>query len=272
MTDAAETPLAELARLRRRVRELEAEVTTLRDSEAEQRAMFSAMTDAVLIVDRDGRYLRVPETASEARHKPDPRLLGKTMHDALPAAEADAFVAGIRRVLAERRMLNNVYSRTIAGEELWFSANASPLGADTVLLVVREITDDVRHEQALRDNLRQQERLREHEAALLRLSTPLIPIGDDILVMPLIGRLDAALLEHAQDTLLNGIAAARARGDRRRHRRRRARRGRRRGPAEGRPGPPAARRASCSPASAPASPRRWHRPPPRGPTSPSAPV
>ncbi|MFY0534523.1 PAS domain-containing protein [Nannocystis pusilla] len=98
----------------------------MRASEAEQRAMFSAMTDAVLIVDRDGRYLRVPETASDARHKPDPRLLGKTMHDALPAAEADVFVAGIRRVLAERRMLNNVYSRTIAGEELWFSANASP--------------------------------------------------------------------------------------------------------------------------------------------------
>ncbi|MFY0534524.1 STAS domain-containing protein [Nannocystis pusilla] len=52
--------------------------------------------------------------------------------------------------------------------------------------------------------MRQQERLREHEAALLRLSTPLIPIGDDILVMPLIGRLDAALLEHAQDILLKG--------------------------------------------------------------------
>ncbi|MCY1065429.1 PAS domain-containing protein [Nannocystis sp. RBIL2] len=211
MTDAAETPLAELARLRRQVLELESEVTALRASEAEQRAMFSAMTDAVLIVDRDGRYLRLPETATSARHKPDPRLLGKTMHDALPAAEADVFVAGIRRVLAERRVLNDVYSRTIAGEELWFSANASPLGADTVLLVVREITDEVRHEQALRDNVRQQERLREHEAALLRLSTPLIPIGDDILVMPLIGRLDAALLEHAQDILLKGVAAARTR-------------------------------------------------------------
>lgn len=211
MTDAAETPLAELAHLRRRVLELESEVTALRASEVEQQAMFAAMTDAVLIVDRDGRYLRVPETASDARHKPDPRLLGKTMHDALPAAEADGFVAGIRRVLAERRMLNNVYSRTIAGEELWFSANVSPLGADTVLLVVREITDEVRHEQALRDNVRQQERLREHEAALLRLSTPLIPIGDDLLVVPLIGRLDAARLEHTRDMLLNGIASARAR-------------------------------------------------------------
>lgn len=211
MTDAAQTPLAELARLRRRLLELEAEVTALRASEAEQRAMFSAMTDTVLIVDRDGRYLRLPETAPGARHKPDPRLLGKTMHDALPAAEADVFVAGIQRVLAERRVLNNVYSRTIAGEELWFSANASPLGVDTVLLVVREITDEVRREQALRDSVRQQERLREHEAALLRLSTPLIPIGEDILVVPLIGRLDAARLEHARDLLLDGVAAARAR-------------------------------------------------------------
>jgi rsbT co-antagonist protein RsbR len=210
MTDPVEGPLAELARLRRRVAELEAETAALRSSEAELRAMFSAMTDAVLIVDRDGRYLRLPETAPGARYKPAPDFLGKTMHDVLPHDLADAFVADIRRVLAERRIVNSVYSRTIAGEELWFSANASPLGADRVLTVVREITDQVRHEQALRDNLRQQELLREHEAALLQLSTPLIPIRDDVLVMPLIGRLDASRLEQAQGALLQGVAAARA--------------------------------------------------------------
>ncbi|PCC68875.1 PAS domain S-box-containing protein [Nannocystis exedens] len=211
MTDAAETPQAELVRLRRRVAELEAEALALRASEAELRAMFSAMTDAVLIVDRDGRYLRLPETAPGARYKPAPEFLGKTMHDVLPPGHADAFVADIRRALAEDRVVNSVYSRTIRGEELWFSANASPLTADTVVVVVREITDEVRHEQALRDNLRQQERLREHEAALLQLSTPLIPIRDDVLVMPLIGRLDATRLGHAQATLLQGVAAARAR-------------------------------------------------------------
>ncbi|MDC0716719.1 PAS domain-containing protein [Nannocystis bainbridge] len=211
MTDPAETPPAELARLRRRVAELEAEAAALRASEAELRAMFAGMTDAVLIVDRDGRYLRLPETAPGSRYKPAPEFLGKTMHEVMPPAQADMFLADIRQALGEGRVINTVYSRTIAGEELWFSANASPLTTNSVLVVARDITDQVRHEQALRDNLRQQQLLREHESALLRLSAPLIPIRDDILVMPMIGRLDAARLDQALETLLQGLASARAR-------------------------------------------------------------
>jgi rsbT co-antagonist protein RsbR len=208
--DPVADPAAELARVRGRFAELEREVATLRASEAELRAMFAAMTDAVLVVDRDGRYLRLPETAPGMVYKPAPEFLGKRMHDVLPAGSADAFLADIRCALAERRIVNMVYSRQIGDQLLWFSANASPMSDDAVVVVCRDITEQKRHEQVLRDSIRQQELLREQEAALLQLSTPLIPIRDDIVVMPLVGRLDAARIEQAQETLLQGITAVRA--------------------------------------------------------------
>jgi PAS domain S-box-containing protein len=48
-------------------------------------------------------------------------------------------------------------------------------------------------------------------AALEELSTPLIPISADILVMPLIGAVDRARAERVIETLLQGVSRARAR-------------------------------------------------------------
>jgi anti-anti-sigma factor len=45
----------------------------------------------------------------------------------------------------------------------------------------------------------------------VELSTPLIPISDDVVVMPLIGTLDSSRAEQVLETLLNGIDKTRAR-------------------------------------------------------------
>jgi len=47
--------------------------------------------------------------------------------------------------------------------------------------------------------------------ALMELSTPLIPISDDVLVMPLIGMMDTMRAHQVLDTLLSGIGKSRAR-------------------------------------------------------------
>lgn len=56
-----------------------------------------------------------------------------------------------------------------------------------------------------------EELIRAQSAALRELSTPLIPINDDVLVMPLIGVMDTSRAQQVMDTLLGGIAASRAR-------------------------------------------------------------
>ena len=212
---AAKPPLqdpdAELARLRARVAELESELAVLRSSEAELRAMFRAMTDVVLIMDSEGRYLEIADTAPDLLYRPSEDLLGKRMHEVMPAEAAEFFLVHIREALEQQQVVSMDYSLPLPDHEVWFSANISPMSADTVILVCRDITERKLHEQLLQDNVRQQELLREQEATLMQLSTPLIPISDTIVVMPLIGRLDSARGEQVMITLLEGVERTRAR-------------------------------------------------------------
>ena len=194
----------ELAALRLRVAQLEA-------SEAELRAMFAAMRDLVLVMDGEGRYLKIAETALDLLYRPSDELVGQRMHDVMPTAAADFFSEHIRRALITGELVSMDYSLPIQDQDVWFSANISPMGDDRVLLVCRDVTERKKLEQVLHDSLRQRDLLDAQEAALARMSTPLIPISDELVVMPLVGRLDAARTAVAIEELLAGITARRAR-------------------------------------------------------------
>jgi anti-anti-sigma factor len=53
----------------------------------------------------------------------------------------------------------------------------------------------------------QEEIIRAQEATLQELSTPLMPIADQVLVLPLVGTLDTRRAQHVLETLLEGVAA-----------------------------------------------------------------
>lgn len=55
-----------------------------------------------------------------------------------------------------------------------------------------------------------EETIRRQAAALMELSTPLIPISDRVLVMPLIGTMDTLRAKQVLDTLLEGVTRTRA--------------------------------------------------------------
>jgi anti-anti-sigma regulatory factor/HAMP domain-containing protein len=57
----------------------------------------------------------------------------------------------------------------------------------------------------------QEEIIHMQEGRLTELSAPLIPIGDRVVVMPLLGAIDTQRIEQVLDTLLSGVAAHRAR-------------------------------------------------------------
>lgn len=201
----------ELEELRRRVAGLTAEVEALRASEAELRAMFAAMRDLVLVMDGDGTYLKIAETALDLLYRPSAELIGRRMHEVMPAAAAAFFLEHIKKALVTEAVVSMDYSLPIQGDEVWFSANISPMGGGRVLLVCRDVTERKRLEQVMADSLRQRELLGEQAAALARMSTPLIPISGDVVVMPLIGQLDAGRTAVAIEELLAGVTARRAR-------------------------------------------------------------
>jgi rsbT co-antagonist protein RsbR len=192
-------------RLEHTIAQLESELADLQAVEAELRAMFLAMRDVVFVIDSDGRYLKVAPTADDLLYVAPIEIVGRTMHEVFPRAEADYFLAKVRETLMSRRVVTIEYSLHINGEECFFSGNLSAMSEDTAILVARDVTESKRA--VLRERALQAEIIRTQEAALAELSTPLVPITDDIMAMPLIGQLDDRRMERVMAALLDGVAA-----------------------------------------------------------------
>lgn len=71
---------------------------------------------------------------------------------------------------------------------------------------MRDLTAIKQAERALRQSIAQEEKIRAQAETLAELSTPLIPLSDEIMVMPLIGTVDPQRAQRVLETLLDGIA------------------------------------------------------------------
>lgn len=72
-----------------------------------------------------------------------------------------------------------------------------------------DVTDRRRAEEALRQS--REETIRAQTSMLAQLSTPVIPISDEVIVMPLIGALDRARMQQATGALLDELQRRQAR-------------------------------------------------------------
>lgn len=71
--------------------------------------------------------------------------------------------------------------------------------------IMRDISEQKKVERALREREIQEQVIKAQRAALRELSTPLLPISSDIVVMPIIGTVDSARAQQIMETLLQGI-------------------------------------------------------------------
>jgi len=70
---------------------------------------------------------------------------------------------------------------------------------------------DAMHERLGEERQLYEELMRMQDAAMAELSTPLIPVADRVLVLPLIGAIDDARAQRVLETVLSGVSAQRAR-------------------------------------------------------------
>ena len=121
----------------------------LSTSEAQMRAFFSAMMDVIIVYDFEGRYLKIaPTNQSKLSRLPDD-LLGKTVTELFPPDQAAFFLENIRRTLTTGELVSVEYSIVIDNKLTWFSALVSPMSADSVIWVARDITDRKQAEERL---------------------------------------------------------------------------------------------------------------------------
>ncbi|MFA6979643.1 MAG: PAS domain S-box protein [Ignavibacteriaceae bacterium] len=113
----------------------------LQQSESKLQAIFSAMTDVILVVDSDGRYLEIAPSNSSLLYKPPQELLGKTMHEVFPKEQADFFLSRVKACLSSRQVVRMEYTLEIDRKNFWFAAILSPLNSNSVLLVARDVTE-----------------------------------------------------------------------------------------------------------------------------------
>ncbi|MGL5061466.1 MAG: PAS domain S-box protein [Microcoleus sp.] len=149
-----------LQQLDRQNQVLQAEIRTrlraeqaLQESEAELRAIFAAMTDLVLVRDADGRCIKIAPTGASTLVKPASEMINRTVHEVFPEPVADLILNSIQQVLKAKESINVEYSYTSSEKgEVWLDAKISPLSAESVIIVARDISDRKFAESALRES------------------------------------------------------------------------------------------------------------------------
>ena len=110
-------------------------------SEGELRALFAAMTDVIIVLDKEGRYLRIAPTNPSRLIKTPEELIGQSTDQVLPREAAHSVKIAIESALRTSQPVNFEYMLEINQKEYWFDAVVSKLNEDQVFLVARDITD-----------------------------------------------------------------------------------------------------------------------------------
>lgn len=197
--DVTERVLAEQAQQQR-----EAELRTFK-------ALAKNASESLGITELSGR-ITYSNAAFGALTGYGDQLVGMNLAELYPDAGAELAVA-MPQLFAEGRWSGQMLARRSDGSPWLAAISAFVLYDDAgqpggLGAIIRDISAQQRAEEE-REALRQQV-ISAQQAALRELSTPLIPITDEVVAMPLIGSIDSSRAQLVLETLLTGVAERRA--------------------------------------------------------------
>lgn len=131
----------------------------LRQSERRLRALLEALPDLLFVLGRDGRYLAVHAARPETLAAPRETLLQTSVPEALPEAAATAWMEAIGRCLAGGGTQVIEYALDVPAGRRVFEGRIVAHDADSVLSLVRDVTESAEWERALHERERELKRL-----------------------------------------------------------------------------------------------------------------
>jgi PAS domain S-box-containing protein len=187
--------------------------SALRGSQAILQAILDGSPNIIFAKDTEGRYILANRQAAHGLSHEPHEMVGKTDYDFFPKESADFFRARDKRVIETGEPSDREEVVLRPDGERTFRTSMFPLRSDEgvaygVCAVSSDITDSKRQE-AERARLQDQV-IEAQKSALREMSTPLIPLAERVVIMPLIGSIDSARAEQALDTLLRGVTQHRA--------------------------------------------------------------
>jgi PAS domain S-box-containing protein len=131
----------------------------LKTSQQELLALLNAMEDVILVMDSEGRYLKIAPSGAPLLYKPSEKILGKTLHEVLSTEVADFFLNHIQQAILTQQTVKIEYSLPIGAKEVWFDGSIAPLGKTLVVLVARDITERKLAQQILQKQVQREQLL-----------------------------------------------------------------------------------------------------------------
>jgi len=191
----------------------------LRESTELNRAVMNSQAAHIAVLDRDGRILEVNDAwrrfaagnegaAGSTDIGADYLRVCQAAAGGADEPAARAVAEGIRAVLERRQPSFTIeYPCHSPDERRWFLLHVSPLPATHGGAVVSHIniTERKQAEERLA------ELLREREQTIEEVSTPVVPVLEGVLVMPIIGSLDRERAERATRAALSEVTRQGAR-------------------------------------------------------------
>lgn len=113
----------------------------LQDDELDLHVLLAAIDDVIVVVDRDGTNLKIISTNSSSLAYPPEEIAGKSLSDLFPPSQVELFLSCNHQALVTGQTQICEYSLLIDHTELWFQAKCSPLTAETLVWVTRDISE-----------------------------------------------------------------------------------------------------------------------------------
>ena len=141
-------------------------------SDSTARALVAAIPDPIFRIGTDGVYRGFKvDSERDLLTSPDD-VIGRTIHERLPADIADAVLAAGRRAVAEGELQNIEYSLEVGDEARDYEGRLVACGPDEFVFIVRDFT-------AQRRQARELERERDFSYAVVRSTPSFLALVDD---------------------------------------------------------------------------------------------